>query len=234
MGLLIDMIDVGQGDSFLLTIDVPGGGEAFILIDAGLPTAGPKIIKYLQTYAPTGLDMLFATHIDQDHVGGLAAVLEHGKFKQKAEFVMNVPPRIKNHWSPGRGTLEKYKGVVSFKKLIDAVDAVKTLSALLRRRHIKVDQIKCIGKESNSLESVEEGTAHSDVNVYTDYADPKRTEWITKIQPALRKPSLQLLAKICEKRISRRELIELRAGRSKPHRKNQELLESILKKLGFL
>jgi hypothetical protein len=105
---------------------------------------------------------------------------------------------------------------------------------LLQRRHIKVDQIKTIGKESNSLESVDEETTHSEVNVYTNYVDPKRTEWITKIQPALKKPPLQLLVKMCGKRISRRELIELRAGRSKPHRRTQELLMEILKNLGLI
>jgi hypothetical protein len=75
---------------------------------------------------------------------------------------------------------------------------------------------------------------HSEQNVYTEYADPKRTEWITKIQPALKKPLLSVLVKGCGTRLSRREIIELRAGRSKPHRRTQELLESILKKLGFL
>jgi len=103
-----------------------------------------------------------------------------------------------------------------------------------RRRHIKVDQIKAIGKESNSLESVEEGTAHSQVNVYTEYVDPKRTEWITKIQPALQKAKLKMLVAACENKLSRREIIELRAGRSKPHRRTRELIKSILEKLGFL
>jgi hypothetical protein len=105
---------------------------------------------------------------------------------------------------------------------------------LLQRRHIKIDQIKCIGKESNSLESVDEGMIHSEQNVYTEYADPKRTEWITKIQPALKKAKLEVLVEACGKRLCRREIIELRAGRKKPHRRTQQLLESILKRLGFL
>jgi hypothetical protein len=107
-------------------------------------------------------------------------------------------------------------------------------AGLLQRRHIKIDQIKCIGNESNSLESVDEGLIHSEQNVYTEYADPKRTEWITKIQPALKKPKLEVLVKACGKRLCRREIIELRAGRKKPHRRTQQLLESILKRLGFL
>jgi len=71
--------------------------------------------------------------------------------------------------------------------------------------------------------TVEDGTAHSAENVYTDYADPKKTEWITKIQPALKTHRLKVLVEACRGQISRRELIELRAGRSKPHRKNQRL-----------
>jgi len=105
---------------------------------------------------------------------------------------------------------------------------------LLQRRHIKIDLIKCIGKESNSLENVDEGMVHSDQNVYTEYADPRRSEWITKIQPALKKPKLEVLVEACGKRLCRREIIELRAGRKKPHRKTRELLQSILKGLGLL
>jgi hypothetical protein len=105
---------------------------------------------------------------------------------------------------------------------------------LLQRRHIKIDQIKCIGKESNSLESVEDGTAHSEVNIYTEYVDPKRTEWTTKIQPALKKPPLRVLVKACEKQISRRELIELRAGRSEPHRRNQSFLTEKVREFGLI
>jgi hypothetical protein len=68
----------------------------------------------------------------------------------------------------------------------------------------------------------------------TEYADPKRSEWITKIQLVLKKVPLRVLVKACGERLSRRELIELRAGRSKPHRKNQELLAAILKNLSLL
>jgi hypothetical protein len=105
---------------------------------------------------------------------------------------------------------------------------------LLARRHVKIDQIKCIGKESNSLETVDARMIHSEKSAYTEYIDPKRDGWTTKTQPALKKPRLSVLVEACGRRLSRRELIELRAGRSRPHRKTQELLESILKKLAFL
>jgi hypothetical protein len=111
----------------------------------------------------------------------------------------------------------------------------KQTIGLLQRRHIKIDLIKCIGKESNSLQSVDEGMVQSEQNVYTEYADPRRSEWITKIQPALRKAPLRAVVNACGKRLSRREIIELRAGRSKkPHRKTQELITAILKKIGLI
>jgi hypothetical protein len=47
-------------------------------------------------------------------------------------------------------------------------------------------------------------------------------------------PKLEVLVEACGKRLSRREIIELRAGRKKPHRGTQELLKSILEKIGFL
>jgi hypothetical protein len=78
---------------------------------------------------------------------------------------------------------------------------------------VRIDQLKFIGKESNSLKNVELGLEPLDQNVYTEYIDPKRDEWATKILPASKKPRLQLLA---EGRgvVSRRAIIDLRAGRS--------------------
>jgi hypothetical protein len=105
---------------------------------------------------------------------------------------------------------------------------------LLQRRHVKIDQIKCIGKESNSLEEVDAGLEHSVKNVYTEYADPERSEWITKIRPALKNAPLKRLVELCRDRLSRRALIDHRSGKSKPHRKNEQFLAETLRKLGLL
>jgi len=110
----------------------------------------------------------------------------------------------------------------------------KQTIGLLQRRNVRIEQIKYIGKESNSLETVDEGLEHSEKNVYTVYDDPRRAEWIVKIQPALKNARLDVLVKACGKKLSRREIIELRAARSKPHRGTEKLLAEILKKLGRL
>jgi DNA polymerase family B len=105
----------------------------------------------------------------------------------------------------------------------------KQTVGLLQRLHIRIDQIKYVGKESNSLEEVDQGLIHSAQSVYTEYPDPRRDEWQTIILPALKKISLSQLEEMSG--LSRRTLIYARVGRKRPHQKNQEILSAIVKEL---
>jgi hypothetical protein len=87
----------------------------------------------------------------------------------------------------------------------------KQAIGLLQRRHVRIDKIKYTGKESNSLENIEYGLVHSAENVYTEYPDPRRDEWQTKILPALKNVPLSVLEKMSG--LSRRAPIYARAGR---------------------
>lgn len=108
----------------------------------------------------------------------------------------------------------------------------KQTIGLLQRRHVRIKQIKYIGKESNLLEEVESGLVQSETDIYTEYTDARRDEWETKIRPALQKVSLAVLKK--ESGISRRTLIYARTGKRRPHPKHRELLASILRKLALI
>lgn len=108
----------------------------------------------------------------------------------------------------------------------------KQTIGLLRRRHVRVDRIIYIGKESNRMEEIESGIIHSPESVYTEYPDPRRDEWREKILPALEGLPVSALVKLSGK--SRSMLFRARTGRSKPHKKNQKLLSSILRKMGML
>jgi hypothetical protein len=103
----------------------------------------------------------------------------------------------------------------------------KSTVGLLQRRHVKVDRIRFIGKESNLIEEVGAGLVHSDNEAYTEYIDPSRDEWETKIRPVLKAISLSVLCK--ETRLSRRMLINARTGSTRPHLKNQALLVNVLR-----
>ncbi len=64
-------IDVGQGDSTLLTLT---NGKT-VLIDAGRQSAGEKVVSYLKEAGIDSIDLVVATHPDADHIGGLLDVL---------------------------------------------------------------------------------------------------------------------------------------------------------------
>jgi hypothetical protein len=108
----------------------------------------------------------------------------------------------------------------------------KQTIGLLQRRHVHVDLIKFVGKESNHLEDVDAGLIHSEQSVYTEYPDSQRSEWNTKVLPALRKVSRSDLQ--THSGMSRSALIEILAGRSVPHTQNQKRLVEVVRKLGLI
>ncbi len=79
-GLLkVHFIDVGQGDSIF--IESPGGRT--MLIDAGVPEMGKKVVDYIKSLGVTKIDILVGTHPHEDHIGGMDRVIESfeiGKF----------------------------------------------------------------------------------------------------------------------------------------------------------
>ena len=62
------MIDVGFGDSHLLTMPTTG---VRVLIDGGERRDGPTVVAYLKGAVVTILDGVMGTHIHADHIGGL-------------------------------------------------------------------------------------------------------------------------------------------------------------------
>ena len=71
-GLYVTFIDVGQGDATFASCE----GET-LLIDAGVPEAGPEVAEYLAGAGVTELDYVVCTHAHEDHCGGLDYILEN-------------------------------------------------------------------------------------------------------------------------------------------------------------
>lgn len=71
-GLLeVVFIDVGQGDS--IYVRTPGGSD--VLIDGGSASEGSSVVSFLRAKGVDDIELLVATHPDEDHIGGLPAVL---------------------------------------------------------------------------------------------------------------------------------------------------------------
>jgi len=68
--LKVYFIDVGQADSALLTCD-----GANMLIDGGNAADSDLIYTFLKNHGIMNLDYVIATHVHEDHVGGLAGAL---------------------------------------------------------------------------------------------------------------------------------------------------------------
>lgn len=70
--LSVMVIDVGQGDSILVTSET---GDT-MLIDAGEKSSTTAIFEELDERGVTNIDILVATHPHADHIGGLQSVIE--------------------------------------------------------------------------------------------------------------------------------------------------------------
>jgi competence protein ComEC len=76
--LLVNFIDVGQGDSTL--IEFPNGETC--LIDGGPRSSSEDLINFLKTRKIEKIDYLIGTHPHEDHIGGLPEVLKNFKVEK--------------------------------------------------------------------------------------------------------------------------------------------------------
>lgn len=89
--LSVAFLNVGQGDAIF--IEAPNGNQ--VLIDGGPP--GQAVLSALGSVMPfydRFLDVVISTHPDQDHVGGLPAVLEKFEVEQVLEPGISSPTPI--------------------------------------------------------------------------------------------------------------------------------------------
>lgn len=71
-GLLVTFLDVGQGDCIFLRS--PNGKT--MLVDGGPDGSYPAIDRYLTSLGVAGLDVVVASHLHADHIGGLIQLVD--------------------------------------------------------------------------------------------------------------------------------------------------------------
>lgn len=116
--LTVAFLDIGQGDAIF--IEAPNGNQ--ILIDGG---PGKSVLRELAQVVPfydRSIDVVLATHADQDHVGGLPDVLEKYKINIFMETGVSGP-------SSAYEELEKIIDVQSIKKILVRKGMVVDLGA---------------------------------------------------------------------------------------------------------
>ena len=101
--LKIIFLDVGQGDAILIE-----QGSKQILIDGG--PDGKKVMEKLGEYVPfwdRNIEVVIATHPDEDHISGLTDVLEN----------YNIGESIDNGVEADTQVYKKYKDIISTKNI---------------------------------------------------------------------------------------------------------------------
>lgn len=72
-GFRIDMINVGQGDATIIATE-----ERTLLVDSGPLAEGTLVLNHIREHCGGELDGVVLTHVDDDHIMGLLAVLDGG------------------------------------------------------------------------------------------------------------------------------------------------------------
>lgn len=138
MGFFIDMIDVGQGDAFLLTLGSQTRDVTF-LIDGGPPSKGKTVAAFVKQHAGGYLDVVIGTHLDIDHIGGLKDVVENCTI---GRFYLNLPPDPRKSLSTLlRQRLERKKSGSSWDMLQKSLEAASDLADALMKKKITPEAI---------------------------------------------------------------------------------------------
>lgn len=102
--LTVAFLDVGQGDA--IYIEAPNGNQ--VLIDGGPTESGVmRALGRVMPFYDRSLDLVLATHPDQDHVGGLPSVIDR----------MNVSGVITTENNAKTGVYNAFEKIISEKKV---------------------------------------------------------------------------------------------------------------------
>ena len=117
--LTVSFLNVGQGDAIF--IEAPSGNQ--ILIDGGPSKSVLRELSKVMPFYDRSIDVVIATHADQDHVGGLPDVLK--------EYKVGI------FMEPGvSGPSSSYE---ELEKIVDNEEAKGSIKKILARRGMDVD-----------------------------------------------------------------------------------------------
>ncbi len=87
--LLVTMLDIGQGDAFLLECN-----GKLAMVDCGPPEALETILSYFDVHGIKKIDYFFGTHPHDDHLGSLSELIDNIEIETIVipEVTVNVSP----------------------------------------------------------------------------------------------------------------------------------------------
>lgn len=111
----VHYIDVGQGDSILLTVN-----NKTMLIDSGPRSDEDKLLNYLSSQNITKLDYVVATHPHEDHIGNMDDVIK--KYDIGTFYAPKKTATSKTYESMIQALLDKNKQITVIKEGTSSID----------------------------------------------------------------------------------------------------------------
>lgn len=109
--LAVHYVDVGQGDCEIIKT-----ADRTVLIDCGEERYADSVIAYIKSLGTRRLDYVIATHPHDDHIGGMAKILD------AFQVGMIIMPRLPSNMVPTTKSFENMLDTIE-RKNIDAVYA---------------------------------------------------------------------------------------------------------------
>ena len=121
-GLLsVTFTDLGtKGDSTLVVFP----NESVMLIDGGMPSSYGNVLDALDMFGVDTVDVMVATHPDQDHVAGLNSLLSDSRYEVKQVLMNPTPKDTKTYQRFLEGTSQMDRKIAYAGHVIGLDDAV--------------------------------------------------------------------------------------------------------------
>lgn len=139
-GIEIDMLNVGNADAILVTQYHPAGAISRALIDGGYAHNYPTVRDFLNNLGVTRLDHVVASHLHEDHAGGLVELVQRGEFQIGTLWAHD--PSAHANVSVMRANLQKLVtlNAVRAEKVQKSLDTIDNLLAVARKRGLHVQE----------------------------------------------------------------------------------------------
>lgn len=117
--LEITMVDVGQGDGFVFTID-----DKVVVVDCGPTYNSTKMTNYLENIGCKVINLLIVTHPHQDHFGGLKNILSN--FRVDKIYTTQITSKVKKNFLE-KMQLIYYNHVIGLFNKVNNYEKVKSI-----------------------------------------------------------------------------------------------------------
>jgi beta-lactamase superfamily II metal-dependent hydrolase len=137
----VDFLPVGEeskdGDAIALrygNLDGSRSEQTVIVIDGGFKASGESLVEHIRSrYGTERVDMVLATHPDQDHVSGLEVVLEE---LEVGQLLMHQPWRHSARLTEARA--EGFIHLAASRRLQESLKQTSDLEQIADRRRVPI------------------------------------------------------------------------------------------------